>query len=172
MPAGSGAGFIAPACPSVTACPMWWPQVDNRHQPEPVLTPEQAAQLCDRNFGIGGDGVRSCCARCAARRYAMLCSAAELLQGEQAWPPRGGGRVRERAAGAGEWGGGPSFQPRRAPCFKAPRGAPASLSAAQLERALPPLLRPPLQVIFALPPTNGTDYTMRIYNSDGSEPEM
>ena len=31
----------------------------------------------------------------------------------------------------------------------------------------------PLQVIFALPATNGsTDYTMRIYNSDGSEPEM
>lgn len=27
-------------------------------------------------------------------------------------------------------------------------------------------------VIFALPPTDGTDYTMRIYNSDGSEPEM
>ena len=29
-----------------------------------------------------------------------------------------------------------------------------------------------LQVIFALPPENGVDYTMRIYNSDGSEPEM
>lgn len=29
-----------------------------------------------------------------------------------------------------------------------------------------------LQVIFALPAENGTDYTMRIYNSDGSEPEM
>ncbi|GAB4820311.1 hypothetical protein N2152v2_007357 [Parachlorella kessleri] len=58
--------------------------VDNRHQPEPVITPEQAAKICDRNFGIGGDGV-----------------------------------------------------------------------------------------IFALPATNGsTDYTMRIYNSDGSEPEM
>ncbi|MBD2308506.1 diaminopimelate epimerase [Chroococcidiopsis sp. FACHB-1243] len=27
-------------------------------------------------------------------------------------------------------------------------------------------------VIFALPGTNGTDYTMRIFNSDGSEPEM
>lgn len=34
------------------------PQVDNRHQEEPVITPEQAAKLCDRNFGIGGDGVR------------------------------------------------------------------------------------------------------------------
>ena len=29
-----------------------------------------------------------------------------------------------------------------------------------------------LQVIFALPPENGVDYTMRIFNSDGSEPEM
>lgn len=57
--------------------------VDNRHQAEPVITPDQAAKLCDRNFGIGGDGV-----------------------------------------------------------------------------------------IFALPPTGEVDYTMRIYNSDGSEPEM
>lgn len=57
--------------------------VDNRHQAEPILTPDQAAKLCDRNFGIGGDGV-----------------------------------------------------------------------------------------IFALPPTGSTDLTMRIYNSDGSEPEM
>lgn len=31
--------------------------VDNRHQPSPILTPEQAVQLCDRNFGIGADGV-------------------------------------------------------------------------------------------------------------------
>jgi diaminopimelate epimerase len=29
-----------------------------------------------------------------------------------------------------------------------------------------------LQVIFALPPQGDVDYTMRIYNSDGSEPEM
>lgn len=28
------------------------------------------------------------------------------------------------------------------------------------------------QVIFALPSENGVDYTMRIFNSDGSEPEM
>ena len=27
-------------------------------------------------------------------------------------------------------------------------------------------------VIFALPGINGTDYTMRIFNSDGSEPEV
>ncbi len=57
--------------------------IDNRHQAQPLLTPEQAIRMCDRNFGIGGDGV-----------------------------------------------------------------------------------------IFALPAVGDTDYTMRIYNSDGSEPEM
>lgn len=57
--------------------------VDNRHQVEPVISPEMAVQWCDRHFGIGADGV-----------------------------------------------------------------------------------------IFALPGQGGTDYTMRIYNSDGSEPEM
>ncbi|VFQ80803.1 unnamed protein product [Cuscuta campestris] len=57
--------------------------VDNRDSAEPKITPEQAVKLCDRNFGIGADGV-----------------------------------------------------------------------------------------IFTLPGTNGTDYTMRIFNSDGSEPEM
>ncbi|NEP17264.1 MAG: diaminopimelate epimerase [Leptolyngbya sp. SIO4C1] len=31
--------------------------IDNRHQSAPVLSPEQAIQLCDRNFGIGADGV-------------------------------------------------------------------------------------------------------------------
>ncbi|KZV35058.1 diaminopimelate epimerase, chloroplastic [Dorcoceras hygrometricum] len=57
--------------------------VDNRNRIEPKITPEQAVKLCDRNFGVGADGV-----------------------------------------------------------------------------------------IFVLPGTNGTDYTMRIFNSDGSEPEM
>lgn len=58
--------------------------VDNRSQDEPLVTAEQAIKLCDRNFGIGGDGV-----------------------------------------------------------------------------------------IFALPPRGGDeDYSMRIFNSDGSEPEM
>ncbi|AFY36299.1 diaminopimelate epimerase [Calothrix sp. PCC 7507] len=57
--------------------------IDNRSTSLPVLTPEQAVELCDRHFGIGADGV-----------------------------------------------------------------------------------------IFALPGENGTDYTMRIFNSDGSEPEM
>ncbi len=57
--------------------------VDNRDSSTPKVTPEQAIKLCDRHFGIGGDGV-----------------------------------------------------------------------------------------IFALPGQNGTDYTMRIFNSDGSEPEM
>jgi diaminopimelate epimerase len=31
--------------------------IDNRTQPEPMLSPEQARQVCDRNFGVGGDGV-------------------------------------------------------------------------------------------------------------------
>ncbi|MEB3281274.1 MAG: diaminopimelate epimerase [Lyngbya sp.] len=31
--------------------------IDNRHQSEPLITPEQAMQMCDRNFGIGADGV-------------------------------------------------------------------------------------------------------------------
>lgn len=57
--------------------------VDNRHQSDPCLTPEQAVKWCDRNFGIGADGV-----------------------------------------------------------------------------------------IFVLPGQQGNDYTMRIFNSDGSEPEM
>ncbi|PNH05213.1 Diaminopimelate epimerase, chloroplastic [Tetrabaena socialis] len=57
--------------------------VDNRHSSEPVVTPEQAIKICDRNFGVGGDGV-----------------------------------------------------------------------------------------IFALPPVGDTDFTMRIFNSDGTEPEM
>ncbi|KAK4783698.1 hypothetical protein SAY86_008072 [Trapa natans] len=57
--------------------------VDNRDSSEPRITPEQAVKFCDRNFGIGADGV-----------------------------------------------------------------------------------------IFAMPGINGTDYTMRIFNSDGSEPEM
>lgn len=57
--------------------------IDNRHLTEPIITPEQAIAMCDRHFGIGGDGV-----------------------------------------------------------------------------------------IFALPGTENTDYTMRIFNSDGSEPEM
>ncbi|MCA1992501.1 MAG: diaminopimelate epimerase [Coleofasciculus sp. S288] len=57
--------------------------IDNRASDEPVITPEQAVELCDRHCGIGADGV-----------------------------------------------------------------------------------------IFALPGQDGTDYTMRIFNSDGSEPEM
>jgi diaminopimelate epimerase len=57
--------------------------IDNRDQSEPLISPKQAVELCDRNFGIGADGV-----------------------------------------------------------------------------------------IFALPGTPTTDYTMRIFNSDGSEPQM
>ncbi|XP_020579655.1 diaminopimelate epimerase, chloroplastic [Phalaenopsis equestris] len=57
--------------------------VDNRESNEPRVTPEQAMRICNRNFGVGADGV-----------------------------------------------------------------------------------------IFVLPGLNDTDYTMRIFNSDGSEPEM
>jgi diaminopimelate epimerase len=57
--------------------------VDNRQSSDPCLSPEAAILLCDRHFGIGGDGV-----------------------------------------------------------------------------------------IFAMPGSHGADYTMRIFNSDGSEPEM
>lgn len=31
--------------------------IDNRHSAEPIITPEQAVSMCDRHFGIGGDGV-------------------------------------------------------------------------------------------------------------------
>jgi diaminopimelate epimerase len=31
--------------------------IDNRHQLQPCLTPEQAVRVCDRHFGIGADGV-------------------------------------------------------------------------------------------------------------------
>ncbi|MFN4860698.1 MAG: diaminopimelate epimerase [Pseudanabaena sp.] len=31
--------------------------IDNRHSAEPILTPEQAEKWCDRNFGIGADGI-------------------------------------------------------------------------------------------------------------------
>eukprot|EP01026_Neomeris_dumetosa_P077370 TRINITY_DN83481_c0_g1_i1.p1 TRINITY_DN83481_c0_g1~~TRINITY_DN83481_c0_g1_i1.p1 ORF type:complete len:331 (-),score=32.08 TRINITY_DN83481_c0_g1_i1:210-1175(-) len=57
--------------------------IDNRQQQDPVISQEQAVKICDRNFGVGADGV-----------------------------------------------------------------------------------------IFALPSQNGTDLSMRIFNSDGSEPEM
>ncbi|MEL4898484.1 diaminopimelate epimerase [Crocosphaera sp. Alani8] len=31
--------------------------VDNRHSSTPLLSPEDAVKLCDRHFGIGGDGI-------------------------------------------------------------------------------------------------------------------
>jgi diaminopimelate epimerase len=31
--------------------------IDDRDKKEPSVTPEQAAKLCNRNFGVGGDGV-------------------------------------------------------------------------------------------------------------------
>lgn len=47
------------------------PQVDNRSQEEPLVTAEQAVALCDRNFGIGGDGVRC--------RATSVCTPASLF---------------------------------------------------------------------------------------------
>jgi hypothetical protein len=46
-----------PVAPPISAPTPAGPQVDNRHQADPIITPEQAAKICDRNFGIGGDGV-------------------------------------------------------------------------------------------------------------------
>ena len=31
--------------------------LDNRHSAEPIITSKQAIAMCDRHFGIGGDGV-------------------------------------------------------------------------------------------------------------------
>ena len=31
--------------------------IDNRDRSEPSLTPQESEKLCNRNFGIGGDGV-------------------------------------------------------------------------------------------------------------------
>ena len=31
--------------------------IDNRHQSQPLVTPEEAVKMCHRHFGIGGDGV-------------------------------------------------------------------------------------------------------------------
>lgn len=72
-------------------------QIDNRHEDLPIISPEQAARICDRNFGIGGDGVI----------FAL--------------PPR------------------------------APQATASATEAAA---------------------AGSPDYAMRIYNSDGSEPEM
>jgi diaminopimelate epimerase len=50
--------------------------IDNRHSAEPILTSEQAVKWCDRNFGIGADGVIFLLAeangeqRCAAMEFA------------------------------------------------------------------------------------------------------
>ena len=45
--------------------------VDNRGQATPLLTPEQAAQVCDRNFGIGADGVIFLLPGAAGANYTM-----------------------------------------------------------------------------------------------------
>lgn len=45
--------------------------VDNRHAPQPIITPQQAQQLCDRHFGIGGDGVIFLLPGTASTDYSM-----------------------------------------------------------------------------------------------------
>ena len=77
-----------------------------------LVSAEAAIKLCDRNFGIGGDGVS-----CAAKPPLHCALTAPILK----------------------------MYVSRSPVS---------------------------QVIFALPPKGDVDYTMRIYNSDGSEPEM
>lgn len=112
-------------------------QVDNRTQEEPLVTAEQAVALCDRNFGIGGDGVRGCAAASCAIAHR------ELSFGTQCCIPPLRGAESEAVR-----------------CKRLSHGE--SLTG---KHAL-------AQVIFALPPKNGEDYSMRIFNSDGSEPEM
>ena len=125
-------------------CRLPPPQVDNRHQADPIITPDQAVKLCDRNFGIGGDGVR-------------------LAAPEG--PP----------AATVEDGAGPRVPPAAWPAGRRsqpPSARPRNLSPACAACGPPPARCLPPQVIFALPAQNGTDYSMRIFNSDGSEPEM
>lgn len=45
--------------------------IDNRHQSEPLITPEQAIELCDRHFGIGADGVIFALAGTSTTDYTM-----------------------------------------------------------------------------------------------------
>ena len=53
-------------------------QVDNRSQDELMVTAEQAVALCDRNFGIGGDGVRP--RNCSAHRNKLTWQPVKLSQ--------------------------------------------------------------------------------------------
>jgi len=45
--------------------------IDNRQRSEPLLTPEQAMKVCDRNFGVGADGVIFLLPGTADTDYAM-----------------------------------------------------------------------------------------------------
>jgi len=51
---GNPAWLMCIKCSAFLLCVL---QVDNRHQKEPVISSEQAKSICDRNFGVGGDGV-------------------------------------------------------------------------------------------------------------------
>lgn len=63
---GLGNDFILVSCRGINrkvvtheSTSSFAPQVDNRHQEELLVSAEAAVKLCDRNFGIGGDGVRT-----------------------------------------------------------------------------------------------------------------
>ncbi|KAI3759854.1 hypothetical protein L1987_50237 [Smallanthus sonchifolius] len=45
--------------------------VNNLDSMEPIVTPEQAVKLCDRNFGIGADGVIFAMPGCNGTDYTM-----------------------------------------------------------------------------------------------------
>lgn len=109
-------------------------QVDNRKQEEPLVSAEQAIALCDRNFGIGGDGVRGAAA--------ALCASASTHE--------------------------LSFESNICVYCSSCVMSEALLCKLVVASAMDVVA----QVIFALPPKNGEDYSMRIFNSDGSEPEM
>lgn len=142
-------------------------QVDNRQSSEPILTPDQAAKLCDRNFGIGGDGVR------------WEVAAARDIQHV----------LREQHITANTTAANNNPIVQRCCCLSVFLGRKGrtciskALHSSLLSLNPIPPPRPPaasaasclssiMQVIFALPAVGETDFTMRIYNSDGSEPEM
>jgi hypothetical protein len=139
-------------------------QVDNRHTSEPIITPEQAVKLCDRNFGVGGDGVGSLTIYI---NYGTQVLASNC---------RSGSRSGSRSSLL-PWKGyqlvcSVLYIPVTL-CLSI--SLPADAYACNQQKLLLPFIFAvclPPQVIFALPPVGETDLTMRIFNSDGSEPEM
>ena len=81
------------------------PQINNLTSPTPSLTPSQAAALCDRHFGVGGDGVIFACAAPAGSGadYAM-----RIYNADGSEPEMCGNGVRCLARFVADVGGGPS----------------------------------------------------------------